>query len=71
MASGELDAARRELTERVMGRPGIEGTAVGEQRGKPCLKVYVSDRSAAAKVPREIRGYPVVVENSGRVRPRS
>lgn len=61
----DIVAAQRELTSKVMGRPGIEGTAIGERGGKPCLKVYVSSTVAAALVPRRVKGYPVVVERSG------
>ena len=61
----DLEAARQELTRRVMGRPGVSGTAVGEKNGKPCLKVYVSDREAGRSIPKDVGGYPVVVETTG------
>ena len=61
----DLKAAHRELTARVMGRPGVSGTAIGERRGKPCLKVYVRDASAGRTVPKRVGGYPVVVETTG------
>ena len=64
----DLDAARKELTRQVMGRPGVSGTAVGQRRGKPCLLVYVSDREAGRSIPREVGGYPVVVETTGSFR---
>lgn len=61
----DLEAARRELTAKVMGRKGVSGTAVGERRGKPCLKVYLSDESARAGIPKSVGGFPVVVETTG------
>jgi hypothetical protein len=61
----DLKCAHRELTAQVMGRPGVSGTAIGERRGKPCLKVYVSDASAGRAVPKRVGGYPVVVETTG------
>ena len=61
----DLEAARQELTRRVMGQPGVSGTAVGEKNGKPCLKVYVSDREARRSIPKDVGGYPVVVETTG------
>ena len=61
----DLKAALRDLTARVMGRPGVSGTAIGERRGRPCLKVYVSDTSAGRAIPRSVRGYPVVAETTG------
>lgn len=61
----DLKAAHRELTDKVMGRAGVAGTAIGRDGGRPCLKVYVSDRSAKGSLPRNVGGYPVVVEYTG------
>lgn len=61
----DLNAAHDELTVAVMGREGVSGTAIGERGGKPCLKVYVDDREAGKEVPREVGGFPVVVEVTG------
>jgi hypothetical protein len=61
----DLEAARKELTRLVMGRPGVSGTAVGEESGRPCLKVYVSDPEAGRSIPKDVGGYPVVVETTG------
>jgi hypothetical protein len=61
----DLKAAHRQLTAQVMGRRGVAGTAIGEQGGKPCLKVYVSDASAGRSVPKRVGGFPVVVETTG------
>jgi len=61
----KLEAAHRELTARVMGRPGVTGTAIGERGGKPCLKVYVSDQLARKALPRSVGGYRVVIEMTG------
>ena len=61
----DLKAAHEELTDQVMGLPGIKGTAIGERAGKPCLKVYVSAAAAGRSVPKRVKGYPVVVEATG------
>ena len=61
----KLEAAQRELTNRVMGRPGVTGTAIGESGGKPCLKVYVSDEKARKALPRSVGGFRVVIEMTG------
>lgn len=68
--SEELKTAHRELTERVMGRPGVAGTAIGERAGRPCLKVFVDDPSKVGSLPSELRGYPVVTETTGPFRAR-
>ena len=62
---GDIKTAQRELNGKVMGRPGISGTAIGERDGKPCLTVYVSDSGAGKSVPKRVGGFPVVVEKSG------
>jgi hypothetical protein len=63
--SGDIKTAQRELNGKVMGRPGISGTAIGEHGGKPCLTVYVSDSKAGGSVPKRVGGFPVVLEKSG------
>ena len=63
-----LRDAHRKLTEQVMGRPGVTGTAVGRHQGRPCLKVYVDGPEAGASIPNSVGGYPVVVEESGTLR---
>ena len=61
----KLEAAQEELTSRVLDRPGINGTAIGERGGKPCLLVYVSDSKAGKQLPKSVGGYPVVMEMAG------
>jgi len=61
----KLEAAHRELTSRVMDRPGVTGTAIGERGGKACLRVYVSDRKVGKTLPRTVGGFRVVVEVTG------
>jgi hypothetical protein len=65
--SSRLRAAQRKLTAKVMGRRGVAGTAIGSDGGRPCLKVYLTDRAARGGVPRSVDGYRVVVEVSGRI----
>jgi hypothetical protein len=64
----KLEAAQNELNSRVMGREGVTGTAIGEYRGKPCLKVLVSDPRVGEKLPRSVGGFRVVMEETGRFR---
>jgi hypothetical protein len=67
MASSIVDAQKK-LNERVLGRPGVSGTAIGQKDGRPCLTVYVSDDRASGVVPGSMAGFPVVVEKSGTFR---
>jgi hypothetical protein len=61
----DLEAAHRRLTQEVMGRTGVSGTAIGRRGGKPCLKVYVTDSAAGGSLPRSVGGFEVVVEKTG------
>ena len=65
--SDGLKAAHKKLTDKVMGRSGVTGTAIGEKGGKPCLKVYVGDGKSGRDIPRTIGGYRVVVEKTGAI----
>lgn len=68
MAANIQDAHKR-LSRRVMGRPGVVGTAIGVASGKPCIKVYVSGGAdgGKARVPRDCDGFRVVVEKTGTI----
>lgn len=70
MARDEIKDAQRKLTQQVMGRPGVVGTAIGMSRGDHCLKVLIEDDRGRRGVPREVDGYRVVVEHTGRIRRR-
>ena len=63
--SGDIKAAHRELTDKVMGTPGVRGTAIGMHGGKPCLVVYLSEKGSGESVPRSVKGFVVVTEVSG------
>jgi hypothetical protein len=63
--AGDLRAAHRELTAKVMGRPGVTGTAIGERGGKPCLKVYIDGSDPRPSLPGSVGGFPVVIEKTG------
>ena len=64
---GGIEAAQQKLAGKVMGKPGVVGTAIGERGGKACLMVYVSDSAAARKIPGTVGGFRVVVTNTGRI----
>ena len=66
----DIQTAQRDLTRRVMGRPGVSGTAIGRQRGKDCLMVYVNGNVERNLIPKRVGGFPVVVEKTGTFRNR-
>ncbi len=65
--SGDIEEAHRLLTNRVISKPGVAGTAIGQKNGQPCIKVYVesSDRKVLDGIPSVFEGFAVVVEGSG------
>lgn len=70
MMDPRIKAAQRKLAGRMMGRPGVVGTAVGMSRGDHCLKVLIADDRGRTGVPKEVDGYRVVVEHTGKIRRR-
>jgi hypothetical protein len=47
--------------------PGVVGTAIGQRRGKPCIRVLVARRTKeiATRIPGKVDGYPVLIEETG------
>jgi hypothetical protein len=68
MTAAGIREAQTKLNDRVLGKPGIEGTAISRSGGKACLKVYISDPKAETVIPKKVAGFPVVVEASGTFR---
>lgn len=63
-----LERARRKLTDKVMHRPGVTGTAIGEHDGEPCLVVYLESKEDGARIPGAVDGFPVIKETTGKIR---
>ena len=63
--SADVKAALAELNRKVLGQPGVSGTAVGEAGGKPCLLVYLTDDSARKGIPSSVAGVPVKAQVTG------
>lgn len=59
-----------ERTGQWMALAGVVGTALGEFEGRPCIKVFVAEKTEelAAKIPGTLEGHPVVVEETGEFR---
>lgn len=68
----DVKDAHRALTDRVIDLDGVTGTAIGEKDGRACLKVYVARRGKGllGSIPDSVKGVPVVVEETGTIRPR-
>jgi hypothetical protein len=65
-----IEEVLKEHTEELMSLPGVVGTAQGLCNDKPCIKVYVIEKTPelAQKIPDIIEGYQVVIEETGEIR---
>ena len=70
MAEKTIDAVLKQHTDRLLSLPGVVGTAISECEGKPCIKVLVVKKTPelSEKIPLELEGFPVVVEETGMIR---
>ena len=70
MPNKSLQEALQDHTGSLMAISGVVGTAQGLCDGKPCIRVFVVERSAEIlnQIPSEIEGYPVEVQETGEFR---
>jgi hypothetical protein len=56
----------------LMRTPGVVGVGIGQCSDRPCIKVFVVEKTPAlvASVPSTLEGYDVVIEATGDFRPR-
>ncbi len=70
MSEQTIQDVLKEHTDEWMSIPGVVGTAIGEFEDKPCIKVFVAKetRELTQKIPSEVEGFPVVIEETGEIR---
>ena len=71
MPEKSISNVLKEHTASLMALPGVVGTAEGKCDGKPCIKVYVKEKSPenVKQIPAEIEGYSVTIQETGEIRP--
>ena len=71
MAKKSIEMVLSEHTGRLMDLPGVVGTAQGECSGRPCIHVYVLEKTPDLlnEIPTQIEGYAVAVYATGEIRP--
>ncbi len=64
MGNKTIEEVKEAWEGRLMAIPGVMGVALSLTRDgrKKCIKVYISRKASAARIPSEIEGYPVQVE---------
>jgi hypothetical protein len=65
-----IEQVQDEHTPEWMAIPGVEGTAIGLYKGKPCIKIFssVNPQKLKGKIPSTVEGYPVTIEETGTFR---
>lgn len=65
-----IEEVLKDHTEELMSLPGVVGTAQGLCDDKPCIKVYVIEKTSelAQKIPDVLEGYKVMIEETGEIR---
>ena len=73
MSRRDINAVLSDHDDALMAIPGVVGVYVGLQPdGKaPCLKVMAVRKTPVlvSKIPKTLEGYPVIVEETGVIRP--
>jgi len=69
MSTKTAEAVLDEYTEQWMSIPGVVGMAEGSHAGKPCIKVYVVERTPKVErgIPTVVHGHAVIVEQTGEI----
>jgi hypothetical protein len=70
MAAETIKEVLKKHTEELMSMPGVVGTGQGLCEGKPCIKVFVIEKTPDLdqKIPKTLDGYPVVIEETGPIK---
>ena len=70
MASKPIAEVLKEHTKSLMTVPGVVGTGQGLCEGKPCIKVFVIEKTPELenRIPDILDGYPVAIEETGPIK---
>lgn len=67
-----IEQVMKDHSDEIMAVPGVQGFYMGElDSTKLCITVMVDKKTEEnqKKIPKEIEGYPVVIEETGKIRP--
>lgn len=72
-SSRTIEAVLAAHTDSLMAVPGVLGTAIGRCNGAPCIRILVNrvTDEVQRRIPSQLEGYPVRVDVSGPIVPRS
>lgn len=65
-----IETVIKEHSESLMALPGVVGVAQGLCGARPCIKVFVDEKTPELekRIPTQIEGYSVEMEETGRIR---
>ncbi|MBN1973030.1 MAG: hypothetical protein JW787_05290 [Sedimentisphaerales bacterium] len=68
MSEKNIEQVQKEHTDEWMVIPGVEGTAIGQKQGKPCIIIFSSIAPKKLKnlIPSIIEGYPIIIRLTGK-----
>jgi len=68
-----IDAVLAAHNDSLMAVPGVLGTAVGRCNGAPCIRILVTrvTDEIQRRIPSQLEGFPVRVDVTGAIVPRS
>jgi hypothetical protein len=70
MSERTIEQVQEEHTDKWMAIPGVEGMGIGLFDDKPCIKIFssIKPEQLRAKIPSNIEGYAVIIEETGAFR---
>jgi len=70
MPSKTIQEVLKAHTPELMSIPGVVGTALGEDKGELCIKVFVIEKTPelTKKIPSTVEGFPVAIQQTGEIR---
>jgi hypothetical protein len=70
MPGKTIEQVLNERTNEWMNIPGVEGVAIGEHKGKSCIRIFtsVNPKNLRDKIPSSVDGYSVIIEQTGTFR---
>lgn len=67
MPDETVNAVLERHARRIVSLPGVVGIAEGEADGRPCIRVFVAQKTEQllGSIPQEVEGWTVIVEETG------
>ena len=70
MGKRTIEQVLQEHTDAWMAIPGVVGTAIGQQDGRPCILILAAAdaEQIREKTPSAVEGHPLVIRDTGEIR---